>query len=342
MKERKNSSDRWRWSSVVLFTILFFIVFSLGAYWGYQSKHRLAINRALRFMTPHSELSVDKLPADPFDDRDYAWDSEVPSFITSDFTTASFIGYDGVEYTFGENKISVRKGFLGDELELMVNSDFGWSMNDFSIYSYGENVVVYGYWNDEFRRITLGKTEDSIIKDVLTLNPDVPFSANGKYISEGVKKDCIFVISKDMSTVSAYRDHSQIGEAVVLPDEILGFYDKNMILTNFDADTDKLYVPYIIDNNGREELICLEVATVSVEEVNNVSSAEYLDDFQSYTTYYSATIGYGCCCYIFETSDGRINMIVPNNIKKYSAYLDGTATLSVDDDLGWHWVTLYD
>lgn len=323
--------------------ILILIVFLSGAYVGHQYRYELPFGRALKFMTPKQELTVDQFSEDPISNRDLAWNSEdMPGFISSDFNKASLLNYDGVEYAFGENKIYIEREFLSnDELSLVVNMEFGWLMSNFSIYSSGENISIYGYWNDEFRNITLGKTKESITRKVLTLNPGVPFSANGKYISEDVKDDYIFVIGEDMRTVSAYKDKAIVGEAVVLPDEILGFYDQIMILAKSDAYIDKLYMPYVVDNNGNEEFICIEIATVTSEEVNNVSDTEHMDTFQSYITKYSARMGY-TYCYIFENGDGTVKMRVPNDIQKYAAYRRGTDVLKPDDDLGWHWVTIYE
>ena len=64
-----------------------------------------------------------------------------------------------------------------------------------------------------------------------------------------------------------------------------------------------------------------------------------MDVFQSYNTYYFAKMNYACC-YIFENTDGMMRMIVPNDIRKYSAYREGTDILTSEDDLGWHWVTI--
>lgn len=322
------------------FAVLFLIVFVAGISVGYSMKNEMAFSKTLKFMEQKKELTVEQFSADPFNSRDFAWDSEnVPSFIASDFKKASLLKYDGVEYSFGENKIYINQEFMRDDLEVVVNMELGWTMSNFSIYSSGENLVIYGYWNDEFRRITLGKTENSVVKDVLTLHPSIAFSANSRYISEDVKEDYIFVISDDMRTVSAYHEKSIVGEAIVLPEEILGFYDGTMILTKFNDYADKLYVPYVIDNNGKEEFVCMEVATVTAEEIENVSDTEYMDILQSYTTRYSAIMGHACC-YIFENEDGAIRMIVPNNIQKYSAYMIGKDILTVDDDLGWHWITI--
>lgn len=319
--------------------VLIIIVFIIGTYVG-RKFYNFPFNRPLKFMELKKELTVEQFSADPISSRDFAWDSEdVPSFISSDYDKASLLNYDGVEYSFGENKIYVDPEFMRDELEIMVNMELGWSLNNFSIYSSGENIVIYGYWNDEFRRITLGKTEESIVKEVLTLNPGVPFSADGKYISEDAKRGYIFAISEDMRTVSAYKDNAIVGEAVILPDEILGFYDGIMVLAKSDDYIDKLYMPYVVDNNGKEEFICIEVATVTAEEVKNVSDDEYMDVFQSYNTYYFAKMNYACC-YIFENTDGMMRMIVPNDIQKYSAYREGTDILTSEDDLGWHWVTI--
>lgn len=326
-----------------ILAVLYIIVFVAGVYAGYHLEHKLVSGKTLKFMTHKEELTVEQFSADPIDNRDFAWDAEdVPEFIVSDTKNALMLNYDGVEYSFGENKICIEKrsSFTGDNyFEITVNTDLGWSMSNFSIYSSGENIVIYGYWNDEFRRITLGKTQESIVKDVLTINPNVPFSAEGKYISEQVKEDYIVAISKDMRTVSVYKEKSIVGEDIVLPDEILGFYDANMILANSDDDTYKLYMPYIVNNNGKEEFVCPEVATVTKTEVDNVSDTEYMDIFYSYTTEYSARVG-NICCYIFENEDGRIRMIIPNDIQRYSAYKRGTDILKPEDDLGWHWVTI--
>ncbi len=338
MEKRKLISKLRFWGLAVLFIV----VFLAGAYVGHQSKYDSAFGRALKFMKQKQELTVERFSEDPIGSRDFAWDSEnVPGFISSDFNKATMLNYDGVEYFFGENEIYVEQEFFGNELTIMVNMELGWSMSNFSIYSSGENIVIYGYWNDEFRRITLGKTEESVTKEVLTLHPGVPFSANSKYISKDSKRDYIFVISEDMRTVSAYKDNSIVGEAIVLPDEILGFYDGIMILVKSDIYIDKLYMPYVVDNNGKEELVCVEIATVTSEEVNNVSDTEHMDTFQSYTTKYSARMEY-VCCYIFENGDGLVKMIVPNDIQKYAAYRRGTDTLKPDDDLGWHWITIYE
>lgn len=322
------------------FVVLFMIVFGSGLYYGYQMRHKVVFGRALKFMEQKKELTVEQFSADPIIDRDLAWSSEdVPNFIALDYHKAALLNYDGVEYSFGENKIRVEEEFMRDDLEIIVNSDLGWTMSNFSIYSSGENITIYGYWNDEFRRITMGKTQESIIKEVLTLDSGVPFSANSKYISDEAKRDYIFVISEDMRTVSAYKDTMLIGEKIVLPNEILGFYDGIMILAKSDDYTDKLYMPYVVTNNGKEEFVCIEIATVSAGEVENVSSAEYMDAFHSYTTNYSARMDY-VLCYFFENDDGMIRMIVPNNIQKYAAYRRGTDILTSEDDLGWHWITI--
>ena len=300
-----------------------------------------AFGRTLKFMEQKDELTVEQFQTDPIDDRDWAWDStDVPKFITSDYDKAILRNYDGVEYHFGENEIRIDEEFFSNgKLEISVNFDLGWQLHNFSIYSSGENIQIYGYWNDEFRRITVGKTVDSIVKEILTLDPGVPFSANSKYISDEAKKDYIFVISDDMRTVSAYKDNTIVGEKITLPDEILGFYDSIMILTKSNEYSNKLYMPYVVNNKGKEEFICLEVATVTTEEVNNVADAEYIDTFQSYTTQYSAWMGY-VGCYIFENEDGALRMIVPNEIQKYAAYRRGTGVLDAEDDLGWHWITI--
>lgn len=325
-----------------ILAILFIIVYCVGVHAGYHLEHKPVVS-GKKFITYKEELTVEQFSVDPIDSRDFAWDSEdIPEFMVSDIIKALMLNYDGVEYSFGENKIYIEKchNFKGDDyFEITVNTDLGWSMSNFSIYSSGENIVIYGYWNDEFRRITLGKTQESILKDVLTINPNVPFSADGKYISDMVKQDYIFAISKDMRTVSAYKEKNIVGEGIVLPNEILGFYDATMILTNSDDDTYKLYMPYIVNNNGKEELVCFEVATVTKTEVDNVSDTEYMDIFYSYTTEYSARVG-NIGCYIFENDDGRIRMIIPNDIQKYSAYKRGTDILKPEDDLGWHWVTI--
>lgn len=337
-----NSATKRKLISVFRFlalAVLIIIVFIVGTYVG-SSCYKLPFNKTLKFMEQKKELTVEQFSVDPIDNRDFAWDSEdVPSFISSDYNKASLLNYDGVEYSFGENKIYVDLQLLRNELEIMVNMELGWSMRNFSIYSSGENIVIYGYRNDEFGCITLGKTEESIVRKVLTLNPGVPFSANGKYISKEAKKDYIFVISEDMRTVSAYKDNAIVGEAIVLPDEILGFYDGIMVLAKSNDYIDKLYMPYVVDNNGKEEFICIEVATVTAEEVETVSDTQYMDVFHSYTTNYSARIGY-TCCYIFENSNGIIRMLIPNNIQKYEAYRRGTNILTSEDDLGWHWVTI--
>lgn len=333
---RKLKSKLRFWIHVVVLIAIFIAGINVG----YNNRYKWTIGKPLKFMTQKEELTVEQFPADPIGSRDFAWDSEdVPGFISSDFKKASMRKYDGVEYSFGENKIYVEEEFFSDKLELTVNTDLGWTMSNFSIYSSGENIVIYGYWNDEFRRITLGKTEESIQKEVLTLHPGVAFSANSKYISEEAKKDYIFVISQDMRTVSAYKDNAIVGEDVVLSDEILGFYDGIMILAKSDDYTDKLYMPYVVENNGKEEFVCLEIASVTAEEVENVSSSEYIDTFQAYTTSYSARMNY-TLCYIFENEDGMIRMIVPNDINKYAEYRRGTDTLEAEDDLGWHWVTI--
>ncbi len=322
------------------YAIAIMAIFTFGVYVGCKIMERdPAFGRPLKFMEVKEELSTEQFETDPIESRDWAWDAEdVPSFINSDYQKAVIRKYDGVEYNFGENKIRVEEEFMSKDLELTVNFDFGWSMSNFSIYASEDNIVIYGYWNDEFRRIVVGKTEDSIVREVLTLNPGVPFSANSKYITEDAKKDYIFVISEDMQTVSAYKDNEAVGESVTLPDEILGFYDGIMILAKADDYTDKLYMPYVV-NNGNEEFICIEVAEVTATEVKNVSTDEYIDTFQSYTTKYSAWIGY-VGCYIFENEDGMIRMIVPNEIQKYAAYRRGTDTLKIGDDLGWHWIVI--
>lgn len=318
------------------------IIFLSGVFSGYHLKHEKSFTKTLKFMNHKEELAVEQFSADPFDNRDFAWDSEnIPAFIEADFKKASLLNYDGVEYSFGENKIYVDQEFMRDDLEIVVNMELGWTMSNFSIYSSGEKLVIYGYWNDEFRRITLGKTEESVVKDVLTLHPGVAFSANSKYISDDAKENYIFVISDDMRTVSAYKDKAIIGEPIILPDEILGFYDGIMILAKSSNYINKLYVPYVVENNGKEDFVCIEIATVTAEEVANVADTEYLDLFQSYTTDYSAIMEH-VCCYIFENSDGTIRMIVPNDIQKYAAYRRGTGTLKSDDDLGWHWITIYE
>lgn len=336
-KEKMKLSSKLRlWLPVVAMII----VYVIGVYVGYHWEHKPVLGRTLKFMTHKEELTVKQFSADPIYNRDFAWDAEdIPEFMVSDCKKAFMRDYDGVEYSFGENKIYVEKDFFSDDLEITLNTDLGWSMSNFSIYSSGENIVIYGYWNDEFRRITLGKTQESIVKDVLTINPGVPFSADVKYISDHIKEGYIFVISQDMRTVSAYKEKSIVGEKIVLPNEILGFYDGSMILADSDNDTDKLYIPYIVENNGKEEVICQEVATVTKEEIEHVSDTEYMDDFYSYTTEYAARMG-GIICYIFENKDGKIRMIVPNDIQKYSAYRQGTDILKLEDDLGWHWITI--
>lgn len=324
----------------LIFTVLFIVSFAVGTHIGYSMRHKVVFGRTLKFMEQKNELTTEQFSVDPIGNRDFAWDTEnVPAFFALDFEKAILLDYDGVEYSFGENKICVEEELLSHDWRIVVNTDLGWSMSNFSIYSSGENIVIYGYWNDEFRRLTVGKTQESIVKEVLTLNPDIPFSANSKYISKRAKQDYIFVISNDMRTVSAYKDQALVGNAISLPDEILGFYDDIMVLAKADDYTDKLYMPYVVDNNGKEEFVCLEIATVTADEVEIVSDTEYMDIYQSYTTQYSATMGY-VCCYIFEDVNGTMRMIVPNDIKKYEAYRRGSDVLKSTDDLGWHWITI--
>lgn len=321
--------------------MLMLVPFILGMYVERSMNNGPVYSRTMKYMEQKKELTVEQFAEDPLNGRDFAWDAEdLPAFIMADYDKATLRDYDGVEYNFGENKIRVEEEiYFDDDLEICVNFDLGWKLHNFSIYSSGENIIIYGYWNKEFRRITVGKTKESIVKEILTLDPGVPFSANSKYISSQAKKDYIFVIAEDMRTVSAYKDNAIVGNEIVLPEEILGFYDSIMILAKFDDYSNKLYMPYVISNNGKEEFVCIEIASVTTEEISNVADAEHIDASQTYTTNYSAWMGY-VGCYIFENEDGALRMIVPNEIQKYADYRRGTGVLDAEDDLGWHWITI--
>ena len=160
-KEKMKLSSKLR---LCLPVVAMIIVYVIDVYVGYHWEHKPVLGRTLKFMTHKEELTVKQFSVDPINNRDFAWDAEdIPEFMVSYCKKAFMRDYDGVEYSFGENKIYVEKDFFSDDLEITLNTDLGWSMSNFSIYSSGENIVIYGYWNDEFRRITLGKTQESIV-----------------------------------------------------------------------------------------------------------------------------------------------------------------------------------
>lgn len=74
-------------------------------------------------MTYKEELTVEQFSVDPIDNRDFAWDSEdIPEFIVSDTRKALMLNYDGVEYSFGENKICIEKSFSFTEDDYFENT----------------------------------------------------------------------------------------------------------------------------------------------------------------------------------------------------------------------------
>lgn len=311
--------------------ILIFINFVVG-FINIKTIQYYETSHTVKFKEIRKELSVEDFVQEP-GNRDFAWDSEdIPLFVTEDFEKAiAKDKYDGVEYTYGENKIQIEEEwfFSDDESRIMVNNDLSWQLKNYSIYSSGDKIVIYGYWNKEFRKIVVGKEKDDVEQSILTVNPEIPFSAHSLTTAK-ISDRYLLVLGSDGHTVSAYKDKKMIGEPVYIDAEISGIYSQMLLTVN-----NELYMTYLLNNDGKEEFACIKVATVTSEAVESASSL-YKDDV--YGVRYFATFK-DSTFIIFEENDS-IKMLVPNDIEKYNEYMKGTADLSYNDDLNWHWLEI--
>lgn len=278
----------------------------------------------VKFMKIWREFPLQELTPEPEDD--FAWGEDIPEFILKRMPIATTLRFDGIEYPYGENKIRIEEEwFTTDKLEILVNDNIGWSLSNFSIYSSGEDIAIYGYWNDEFRRIRVGKTKDDIKFEVLTPNSEIPFSAHAVYATE-TENEYWLSFSED-GRVSAYKDKQRIGDSIQLKETFFGMYTG----ATFCDETGNFYMPYIVNNNGKREFICPKVATLDITEF------EIFIDWEIRVR----------DCLIISNSvfptfkeNGNVIALVPNELEKFIQYENGEAELSVDDDLGWHYVEI--
>lgn len=278
------------------------------------------------------ELTTEDFATEPTD-KEFAWGAEkIPEFITKDFENAiEGEKYDGVAYTYGENKIRIEEEWPFSEYEssITVNFDLGNSLNDYSIYSNDDKIIIYGYWNDEFRKITVGKTEEDVTVELITSNPEIPIDA--KALATGkIADEVILVLSQDNYTVSAYKEQSQIGEEFVFSEKISGIYNE-MLLT----ESNNLYMPYVLNDDGKQTFSCVKIASISEEELD---TAIWRNDTSVYSVRYFASVG-GMSFPVFRENN-QIRMLVPNELEKYIEYKRGEAILTSEDDLQWHWIEI--
>lgn len=286
----------------------------------------------VKFISMWKELPIQELKPEPTDD--YAWGEDIPKFILKKMPIVTALRFDGIQYSYGKNKIEIEKRMLiQDELDVMVNNNLAWTLSDFSIYSSGEDIAIYGYWNDEFRRIRVGKAKDDVEIQTLTPNAEIPFSAHAVH-SERIRRDYWIAISED-GHVSAYQNQCRIGKEVQLESAFYGMHIGSII-----CDIEgNMYMPYIVNNNGQEDFVCPKISKISKEKMELESQYdEYAIKYDMHTegfVRFSSSL-------VFPTfkENGILTALIPNNLEKFVQYDNGEAELSIDDDLGWHYLEI--
>lgn len=331
---RKNNISEEGKKRKTLYTILY-IVICLNVillFFNFKVFHDYATSGIVKFKEMKQELKTELFSEVPAD-KEFAWNSElIPEFVNEDFEAAiENDKYDGIAYTYGENKIQIEEEWPFSEYEscILVNLDIEWSLNNYSIYSEGDKIAIYGYWNDEFRKITVGKEQGDVKKELITSNPEIPIDAKALTTSV-IANDVTLVLSQDNYTVSAYKDRTQIGEAVKFPERIMGLYDEMLLTQSYE-----LYMPYVLNDKWKYSFTCIQVASISEEELEE---AAFSYDEALYAVRDFASIG-EIRLPVFRDNES-VKMLVPNEFEKYFKYVKGEEAFSSEDDLNWHWVEI--
>lgn len=90
-------------------------------------------------------------------------------------------------------------------------------------------------------------------------------------------------------------------------------------------------MPYIVNNNGKREFICPKVDTLDKNDFEMFfeMSIRVKDYFRISNS-------------VFPTfkENGKVTALVPNELEKFIQYENNEAELSIDDDLGWHYLEI--
>lgn len=133
------------------------------------------------------DLSTDDLKyfsQDPKDDRNIAWEQELPNFVYRDIQNAESSKCNKIIYNFAGNRLTFN--YESEQWNLEIESienknddqDFPRKYTNFSIYHEKENLVIYA--NDStnsFIRFLVG--ESTYKEDVLTIDTNLPFGKEG-------------------------------------------------------------------------------------------------------------------------------------------------------------------
>lgn len=133
------------------------------------------------------ELSKDDLKyfSNPPNDRNIAWDQELPNFVYRDMQNAESSECNKIVYNFVGNQLTFNYESEQWKLEIMSiedknsDPDFPRKYTNFSIYHEKENLVIYAtHFTNSFMRFVIG--ESGVYKeDVLTVDVNLPFDKEG-------------------------------------------------------------------------------------------------------------------------------------------------------------------
>lgn len=253
MKRRKNYATQIK----VILLILIVGIFIMGLIGNLKN------NRKIRYESVYRNIEDYKFPKEP-KDKNIAWDSQVPKFITEDIEYLKKNSeVSKIKYEFGEQIIEIE--IIDDMSKLKIQSletTKYEGLSNFSIYKNGSYITIYGYRYSAFYKVRLGLKKGDCKDNYMTASKDIPFDAD-VYILNTIGGYQLCTNNKDRDSSSdnclyLYKDGELIEKKEI--NNVIDIYSCGIfICENYD-----IYMSWVIIEN--------EEPTITIKYVGNVDS----------------------------------------------------------------------
>lgn len=272
------------------------------------------------------EKAFDDLKEEP-EDRDFAWNSELPEFIEEDIVyLTDNQDYEFIKYVFGNSEFYIKLDYQEPKLSFSVDDAYYVEIsgyNNFSIYKSENSIIIYAEdIEDRFIRYEIKKTGERS-SEVKTENVAIAFSEKAKSVYE-IKPSYYLCIGEDSRTIFIYHEKEVIGEKITLDSDtsIESYYLKYPMLY---TQNEELYMPYIVNELEETSLKLVKVANVSQKEYNSLKYVTIQeDDFNAWEL-----------PVIQRDRDAII--LMPKDPMNFRKYLKSNGVYTVNDEKNFEW-----
>lgn len=250
------------------------------------------------------------------EERQLAWDSEIPDFMEKDFKLAKEKGYT-IEYSFGPHTI---RGFWDEDVpcitidtpyDMYLSISFYSEKENFSIYYDADNecMVIYAYphgYSNQFEKLTL-YTDPAKWPDekTLTYDKNLPLDTSTYGSIDSVKyEDYSLVFEEETSTFHFFKDGEIISSRKFHDPVNKLFRYLGYIIT----DNHLLYKIYAYERDGVPDLKFVYIA----------SDVYLVEDSYGYSC--EALSGNGVQLPILKTKTGQFFTVLPEDFDVYKLY----------------------